>query len=105
MPLIVEEYSSISTSQIRGVGSIAIPIPDHKHLKAVQHVAIGGSSEQSSAFDAETRFIAATTDADCYIQIGADPTATTSAPSIFLPSGATRFLGVRPGNKVGVIEA
>jgi len=70
---------------------------------AEQTVAIGGSSAASSAFNASTRFVCLTPKADCHIQIGAAPTATTSL--LPLTAGQAYYFGVTPGHKVAVIQA
>ena len=70
---------------------------------AEQVVAIGASSAASSAFNASTRFVCLTPKADCHIQIGATPTATTSL--LPLTSGQAYYFGVTPGHKVAVIQA
>ena len=70
---------------------------------AEQTVAIGGSSAASSALNAATRFVCLTPKADCHIQIGATPTATTSLMP--LTSGQAYYFGVTPGHKVAVIQA
>ena len=70
---------------------------------AEQTVAIGGSSAASSAFNASTRFVCLTPKADCHIQIGAAPTATTSL--LPLTAGQVYYFGVTPGHKVAVIQA
>lgn len=70
---------------------------------AEQTVAIGGSSAASSAFNASTRFVCLTPKADCHIQIGATPTATTSL--LPLTAGQVYYFGVTPGHKVAVIQA
>ena len=70
---------------------------------AEQVVAIGASSAASSAFNASTRFVCLTPKADCHIQIGATPTATTSL--LPLTAGQVYYFGVTPGHKVAVIQA
>ncbi len=70
---------------------------------AEQTVDIGASSAASSAFNAATRFVCLTPKADCHIQIGAAPTATTSL--LPLTSGQAYYFGVTPGHKVAVIAA
>lgn len=67
-----------------------------------QTVAIGGSSAQSSAFNARTVLIRVHTDAICSIEIGGtNPTATTS--SMRFIAGQTEYFLVRPGDKLAVI--
>jgi len=69
---------------------------------AAQTVAIGGSSTQSSAFNAQTKFIRVHTDAICSIAIGSNPTATTS--NCRLAADQTEYFGVQPGDKIAVIS-
>lgn len=68
---------------------------------AVQVVAIGGSSVQSSAFNAKTKFIRVHTDAVCSIDIGSNPTAT--ANTARLAANSTEYFGVYPAHKIAVI--
>jgi len=68
---------------------------------ATQNPAIGGTSVQSNAFNAKTRFIEVHTDAICSIAIGADPTAVATAGR--MAAGETRIYGVNPGHKIAVI--
>ena len=70
---------------------------------ANQTVAIGGSSAQSSAFNALTRFVRISTDAVCAIEFGAHPTATTSTRR--MPANTTEYFAVPQGAsyKVAVI--
>ena len=67
-----------------------------------QVVAIGGSSTNSAAFNANTNFVRLHTDAICSIQIGLAPTATTT--NARLAANETEYYGVRPGDKVAVIS-
>lgn len=68
---------------------------------ATQTVAIGGTSTQSAAFNARTKFIRVHCDAICSVSFGTSPTATTSTPR--LAANQTEFFGVVPGHKVAVI--
>lgn len=61
------------------------------------------TSTQSSALNASTRFVRVISDADCHIEVGANPTATTS--SLKLMSGSAEYFGVTPGHKIAVIAA
>ncbi len=70
---------------------------------AEQVLAIGAASAASVAFNARTRFVCLTPKADCHIQIGAAPTATTSL--LPLTAGQAYYFGVTPGHKVAVIAA
>jgi len=66
-----------------------------------QTVAIGGSSTQSSAFNAKTFMVAVHTDAICSIEFGANPTAT--ANSKRMAANTTEYFEVAPGDKIAVI--
>lgn len=69
---------------------------------ANQTVAIGGSSIQSAAFNAQTTLIRVHADVICSVEIGGtSPTATTS--SMRFVAGQTEYFVVRPGDKLAVI--
>lgn len=69
---------------------------------ANQTVTISGASTQSSAFDSRTRLIRVKTDTACYVEIGANPTASTS--SLRLDAGDTEYFSVVGGHKIAVIS-
>lgn len=93
----ITEYSVLP----RDEKGISIPIPQEPCLVEQTPVAIGGSSVQSAAFDAATRFVCIRTDAICSIKFGSNPTATANTQR--LRADATEFFGVAPGHKVAVI--
>lgn len=68
---------------------------------ATQTVSIGASSAQSSAFNAETRFVRLNTDAACSILFGTNPTATASKTR--MAANSTEYFAVLPGMKLAVI--
>jgi hypothetical protein len=68
---------------------------------AEQTVAIGGTSAQSSAFNADTELIRVHTDAICSILVGSNPTAT--ATKMRLAAGQTEYFLVVRGSKIAVI--
>lgn len=68
---------------------------------AEQTVAIGGSSTQSSAFNAATNYIRVHTDAICSILIGSNPTATSSKTR--MAADQTEYFKVKAGDKIAVI--
>lgn len=84
-------------------GSALLPAAQMPPI-AEQVLAIGATSAAcTNGFNAATRFICLTALADCHIQIGATPVATTS---LFpLTSGQSHYFGVTPGHKVAVIQA
>jgi len=65
-----------------------------------QQVAIGATTLSSSAFGANTKLITIHADAECYIDIGTTPTATTSTRHLLL--GAYRTFRVKSGDKIAV---
>jgi hypothetical protein len=69
---------------------------------AVQRVAIGGGSVQSTPFNPKTTFIAVNVDVTCSYAVGENPTATTS--SMRISQDATIYLGVKPGDRIAVIS-
>lgn len=70
---------------------------------ASQVVAFTGSSAQSVALAAATTLIRVTSNQDCFLAFGSNPTATNTA--FFLPAGAVDYLGVTPGTKVAALQA
>ena len=66
-----------------------------------QKVNSSGSSAASSAFGSNIEYVRVCADADCHIEFGTSPTATTS--KIFLPSKDTEYFKVSEGEKVAVI--
>lgn len=68
---------------------------------AQQTVAISGTSAQSAAFDANTKYVRIHTDAVCSFLFGSDPTATTSDPR--MAASQTEYFAVPGGYKVAVI--
>jgi hypothetical protein len=81
--LYIAEYAEAVIVQ----GSL-LPVPTEPPL-AEQTVAIGGTSTQSSALNAKTRFIRLHTDAICSILVGVNPTATTGKQR--MAAGQTEF--------------
>lgn len=71
---------------------------------ADQTVNISGASTQSSALNNETRVVMVHTDLLCHVQIGENPTATTSTRR--LPADTTVFYSIPPGVtfKIAVIQ-
>ena len=66
-----------------------------------QKVNSSGSSAQSSAFGSNIEYVRVIPDADCHIEFGVNPTATTS--KIFLESKTAEYFKVSEGEKVAVI--
>lgn len=64
-------------------------------------IPLSGSSQQSAAFNAATRYIMMTASGIFSYKIGANPTATTSHMRI--PADNIIFIGVKAGEKIAVI--
>ena len=62
---------------------------------AEQTVSIGGTSVQSSTFNANTTFVRIHTDAICSIAFGTNPTATTA--KMRMAANQTEYFSVPPG--------
>lgn len=69
---------------------------------AHQKIAIGGSSGQSAAFSALTKFVRVEVDAICHVVFLKDPTATTTHGR--WAADQTEVRGVFPGDKLAVIS-
>ena len=69
----------------------------------VQNITTSGSSQQSSAVGSGTTIIRIAVNADTYVAIGSNPTATTS--SMLMPAGDVEFLVATGGvTKVAVLQ-
>ena len=62
------------------------------------------TSTQSSALNAATTFVRVVADADCHLEVGGNPTATTSSV-VKLTAGSAEYFGVTPGHKIAVVAA
>ena len=70
-------------------------------LGASQAVSFDGSV-QSTAFSANTRIIRVVATTDCFIAVGANPTATTT--STYIPFGSVEYFKVAGAVKVAAIK-
>ena len=94
--MFIEEFSAAG---IAGPGMLPVGV---QPSATTQTVSIGGTSAQSSAFGATTRFVRLSTDAVCSYSFGTNPTATTSKPR--MGSGQVEYFAVTPGHKIAVIS-
>jgi hypothetical protein len=67
-----------------------------------QTISIGAASVQSAALDPECDIVRIACDQDCFVEIGSDPTASTS--SMYFPKGSVEYFGTDGGWKVAVIQ-
>ncbi len=72
-------------------------------VAADQNVTIGAASVQSTALGANTRIARVVATVACWIEFGANPTATTS--SVYLPANLVEYFVVSPSSKIAVIQA
>ena len=94
--LYISEYAEVRRNPAGGINPVVLEPP-----LAEQTVALSGTSAQSSAFGANTRFIRVHTDAICSILVGSNPTATTAKKR--LPADHTEYFEVTPGDKIAGI--
>lgn len=66
-----------------------------------QKITISGTSAQSAALNADTKFVRVHTDAICHILAGDNRTATTS--NMRMPADETEYFGVIAGQKIAAI--
>ena len=97
--LYITEYATLGVQQVGGMVS---QTPQEPPL-AEQTVAIGASSMQSSAFNAQTTLVRIHTDAICSVEFGTNPTATSGKAR--MPTNSTEYKSVPRGQsyKVAVI--
>lgn len=93
--LYITEFSS--TILMHGRGGTAGQYP----AVAEQTLAIGGASNSSAAFNANTTIIRVHTDLACSIEIGVSPVATTDTAR--MATNQTEYFGVSPGQQLAVI--
>lgn len=94
--LYVTEFKTIAL-YFNGIAAQMAQTPE----VTTQTVSIGGSTAQSSAFNANTSVIRVHTDAICSILIGSNPTATAGKGR--MAANQTEYFGVNPGDKIAVI--
>jgi len=78
-----------------------LPTPDLNWATGAV-VAIGAASAQSAAIQARVVLVCA--DQNCWVSIGANPTASIGAGSVFLAAGAFVTLPIQPGQRVAVVQ-
>jgi hypothetical protein len=68
---------------------------------AEQEVTITGSSAQSAALNAETKFVRVTSDSVAHLAFGSNPTATVGG--LRMAAGSVEYFGVVGGSKIAAI--
>ena len=91
----IAEYRDMPT-----VNGLFFPVAQEPAL-ATQTVTVSGTSAQSTAFGANTKFIGVTCDGIFSYKIAADPTATTS--HFRVPANTILYFGVIAGQKLAAI--
>lgn len=69
--------------------------------KTTEKITSSGTSVQSTAISDNIFYVRVAADADCHLEIGVNPTATTS--SIYLPADDYEYFKISPGEKIAVI--
>ena len=88
-----------------GFASLPVaPLPIAKLPPLVGQVVTFTTSTQSAALNAATTFVRVVADADCHIEVGSNPTATTSS-TVKLTAGSAEYFGVTPGHKIAAVTA
>jgi len=92
----ITEYKEVG-NEITG---IRLPVAQEPFV-AVQQVTISGTTAQSAAFNAETRYIRISGDAAFRFRVGLDPTAVITDTRMI--ADAAEYFGVTPGHKIAAI--
>jgi hypothetical protein len=69
--------------------------------KTTEKITSSGTSVQSTAISDNIFYVRIAADAACHLEIGVNPTATTS--SIYLPADDYEYFKISPGEKIAVI--
>ena len=69
--------------------------------KTTEKITSSGTSVQSTAISDNIFYVRIAADAACHLEIGVNPTATTS--SIYLPAEDYEYFKISPGEKIAVI--
>jgi hypothetical protein len=93
--LYISEYSHLATDAAGNVIAAG-----REPAVAEQDVDVDGTSSQSAALNAQTRFVRVHADVACNILFGADPTATVDIKH--LEAGVTEFFGVQAGQAIKI---
>ncbi len=94
----ISELVQLPTDYTRGALAQVAELPP-----VAQQVVTFTTSTQSSAINSGTRFVRVFASVACYIEVGANPTATSS--SLPLAAGAAEYFGVAPGLKIAALAA
>lgn len=89
-----------STAPIKG--SLPENTFDAMFIGTSQKINTSGTSQQSSAVGSTCSLVRIKASEDCYIAIGADPTA--SATTCHVWSGIVEYFAIKAGDKVAVIQ-
>jgi hypothetical protein len=86
-----------------GVAQQDVGVAQAVKLPAITSQAITFTSATlSSAFNEATKLIRIVSDTQCYIEVGASPTAT--ANSMLVPAFSVEYFGVTAGDKVSIYD-
>lgn len=70
-----------------------------------QNIAVAAASAAvTNPFGANTFDVRVVSTVDCWVTVGASPTASAAAGSYYLPAGLVEYLHVNPGQKIAAIR-
>jgi hypothetical protein len=92
----VTEYGEPATPR-------GIVLPIAKEPRVANQTVTFTTTTQSSAFNTETRYVRIVSSADCHLEFGSDPTATTSTQKLL--AGQEAWRSVVAGHKVAAVTA
>ena len=95
MPLFITEFSTSGGNERGGLNPIAMT-----PSLVDQVVAIGAASAQSALLNVQCSFVRLTTDTNCSVKFGTNPTA--SATTMRMAAGTVEYFGVPPGGTLRV---
>ncbi len=88
--LYITEFAALAKDLANDVVPCAQQLPIAEQTRSVS-----GTSAQSSALNAQTRYVRLSTDAACFVLFGVDPTALTTSMPLF--AGQCEYFGVPGG--------
>lgn len=96
---------STLVKEMRGTAAQGQTIPAVMLGGSSQKVNFTGTSAQSTALGANTSLVMLHATEDCWVAMGADPTAAaTGVGSMFLPANQSYHAGVTPGLEIAVVQ-
>ena len=96
--LLIAEFSTIGRESPGTVAQAASLPP------VAEQAVTFNTTTQSSALSATTTLVRVMSDADCFIVVGANPTAVVTG-AMKLIAGQAEYFGVKPGDKIAAVTS